>query len=677
MTTPVLIVDDSLTVRMNLAHAFQAAGFQPILCATAAEARTVQTDQPVDIVILDVDLPDGNGIDLLADIRALPGGDTVVVLMLSSEAAVADRIRGLTTGADDYVGKPYDTKHVVAKSRELLRARGAVVTNPTTVLVIDDSLTFRMELSRVLDQAGYLTITAGTGEEGLLVAASQRPDAVIVDAMLPGIDGAAVIRNLRRDAALRGVPCVLLTGSEDPAIEINSLDAGADAFIRKGDPAIALATLQSALRRATTAPSAASSLLDPKRVLIVTDDPAHLQTIVDSLRGDSFDVIVAESAVQAVRLLQTQTVACVLMDAHLQDSDGDAHRLVKAAPGMLHAPLIMMSSSDDPAAVVDGLAAGADDVIAKTAHGQVVHARIRSQIRRAQFEDEQRQIRENLLTSEREAATANAARELAETRAALVDELERNNEDLRAFNYSVSHDLRNPLQTVVAYSELLIEEQADNLDEQAMGDLRYMFAASRRMTAIIDALLQLSHVNGTELSRQPVDLSTIVHATIDDLQRMYPRPELTFTVEDDVVVDADQPLMRILITNLVGNAWKYTTKISSPHIEFGRVQRGHDAVVTCYVGDNGAGFDSSRSDRLFRPFERLHDHNQFPGTGVGLSTVKRIIDRHGGRIWAHGRPGYGATFYFTLSDDPSLPPVMPAASRDVPDSASEVARQSP
>src|SRR6185437_16074600 len=197
----VLIVDDSLTVRMDLAEAFEAAGFRALPCPTIAEARAALARGPVSLVVLDVVLPDGDGIELLRDIRAHAGG--VRVMMLSAEAEVKDRVRALQIGADEYVGKPYDLNFVVARAQELM---GAAATPPiarAVVLVIDDSPTFRDELRVALESAGYAVLLAGSGEEGLRIAASARPSAILVDGVLPGIDGPTVIRKIRLDAALR------------------------------------------------------------------------------------------------------------------------------------------------------------------------------------------------------------------------------------------------------------------------------------------------------------------------------------------------------------------------------------------------------------------------------------------------------------------------------------------
>lgn len=428
MSDSVLIVDDSLTIRMDLVEAFTAGGFHTLPCATLAEARQVLGRGPVAVVVLDVLLPDGDGIELLKELRASPTGATAIVLMLSTEADVKDRVRGLRTGADEYVGKPYEAGYVVAKARELLRARRTRrgMEQPT-VLVIDDSVTFREQLREALEAAGYAVLVAGSGEEGLRLAAGQRPHAIVVDGMLPGIDGATVIRRVRLDVALRSVPCVLLTGSEDKGAELLALDAGADGYVRKEeDIDVTLARLAAVLRRGAAAPVADTpSVLGPKKILAVDDSMTYLHELSAVLREEGYDVVLAKTGEEALDLLGVQTVDCILLDLLMPGLGGqETCRRIKLAPVVRDIPLIMLTALDDRSAMIEGLSAGADDYISKSSDFAVLKARVRAQIRRRQFEDEHRNIRDELLRKELEASEARTARELAETRALLVEELE-------------------------------------------------------------------------------------------------------------------------------------------------------------------------------------------------------------------------------------------------------------
>jgi two-component system NtrC family sensor kinase len=643
----VLVVDDSLTVRMDLAEAFEAAGLDPVPCATVADARKVLDRDGVDAIILDVHLPDGDGVEVLREIRADDRYAATPVLMLSSEAEVKDRIRGLRTGADEYVGKPYDAGYVVARTRELLgdRAGDSAGEESSSVLLIDDSRTLRAELRRKLEGAGYTVRTAATGEDGLRMAGVRRPGLMIVDGTLPGIDGATVIRRVRLDPALRDVPCVLLTGSTDHLLELDVLDAGADAFVRKAEDTSVLLAKVAAILRQTTGDGHARhpSLHAPKRILAVDADPDYLDDLTAYLREDGCEVVRARTGEEAVELLATQPVDCILLDPRLPGLSGaDTCRLIKAAPAVRDIPLIVLGISDDAASVRAGLGDGADDYVVKSDRFDVLRARVRAQVRRKHFQDENRQAREDRLQQELRDAEARAATELARTRAELITELEWKNSELEAFSYSVSHDLRNPLNIIDGFSRLLLEESADVLDDSALGCLRSIQSAADRMADLIRSLLELSRAGRAAITRGPVDVTAAARATVDALRLREPDRAIDVTVTDGLRTDADADLIRVVLENLIGNAWKYTRRTAAPRIDVGA-----DPDGAFYVRDNGAGFAMDHAENLFRPYGRLHEDHDFPGTGIGLSTVFRIIDRHGGRIWAEGEVGVGATFHFT------------------------------
>ena len=653
MTQNVLIVDDSLTVRMDLGEAFETAGFRPLLCSSVREARDALAAQRIDLVILDVLLPDGDGVELLEEIRTRPARGDLPILMLSNEADVKDRIRGLKTGANDYVGKPYDAAHVVARGRELLRQNQPASADPTpaertTILVIDDSVTFREELRAALEGLGYGVITATSGEKGLRLASARRPAALIVDGVMPGMDGATVIRRLRLDAALRGLPCLLLTASEEQGVELEALDAGADAFVRKEeDMDVILARFAAMLRTARSEQQAVSSLASPRRILAVDDSMTYLQALAAALREEGYDVVLAHRGEEAIEMLGVQNVDCILLDLMMPGIGGqETCRRIKASAALRNTPLIMLTAVEDRQALIEGLSTGADDYIAKSNEFDVLRARIQAQIRRKQFEDENRRIRDQLLRSELEAAEARAARELAEAKAALVGELEYKNKELEAFSYSVSHDLRAPLRSIDGFSLALIEDYGDRLDQTAQDYLSRIRAAAQRMAALIDDMLLLARVSRAKVNREQVDLTALAQTVASELEQQNPQRVVTVRIQAALSSHADPGLMRVLLDNLLGNAWKFTARTADATIEFGAQSQGVDTVL--FVKDNGAGFDMAHASALFQPFQRLHDAADFPGTGIGLATVRRVVDHHGGRIWAQGAVGSGATVFFTI-----------------------------
>ena len=263
--------------------------------------------------------------------------------------------------------------------------------------------------------------------------------------------------------------------------------------------------------------------------------------------------------------------------------------------------------------------------------------------------------------AQQRAAASDTARRVAEARAALTDELKRKNEELETFAYSVSHDLRSPLRGIDGFSKMLLEDYAQVLDATAQQHLNRVCAAANRMGELIDGLLELSKISRSELVRQTVNLSAIARGVADDLRAGEPDRQVQFSIQEDLVVTADGKMMRSVLENLLGNAWKFTSKTPAARIEFGAEPR-HSGLAY-FVRDNGAGFDMAYQAKLFKPFQRLHVERDFSGTGIGLATVRRVIERHGGRVDAESYVGRGSTFFFTigasgLTRDPAAAPAL-------------------
>ena len=228
--------------------------------------------------------------------------------------------------------------------------------------------------------------------------------------------------------------------------------------------------------------------------------------------------------------------------------------------------------------------------------------------------------------------------------------LERANKNLEAFAYSVAHDLRTPLRGISGFAEALADDYGDRLDETGREYAGRVQAGCVRMSTLIDDLLHLAQVDRAKMNLQDVDLSAEVTAICDQLRTRDPGRQVKVTVQDGVRATADRTLIRSALDNLLENAWKFTARRDGAAIEFATAPVG-DAPICCYVRDNGAGFDPAYVGKLFQPFQRLHDAAEFPGTGIGLASVRRIIERHGGRTWAEGAVDGGATIYFTLNTE--------------------------
>jgi len=228
-------------------------------------------------------------------------------------------------------------------------------------------------------------------------------------------------------------------------------------------------------------------------------------------------------------------------------------------------------------------------------------------------------------------------------------QLEAANKELEAFSYSVSHDLRAPLRGIDGFSLALMEDYGDKLDLPARRFLERIRAATNRMAELIDDLLNLARVTRADLHHEDVDLSAMAKVILADCQARDPERRVECEVKDGAIGHGDPRLLRVVLENLLGNAWKFTAKTSHAKIEFTATGQGERMVYI--VSDNGSGFDMTYVDKLFRTFQRLHAAEQFPGSGVGLAIVQRIIHRHGGQAWAHGAVGKGAEFSFTLSEN--------------------------
>ena len=681
MSETVLVVDDSLTVRMDLTEALRAVGLTTEPCKTLAEARAVLARQSVGVVVLDLVLPDGDGLDLLREIRAREG-PRIGVVMLSSEGEVRDRVRGLTTGADEYLGKPYDLGYLVAKVRELVRRPSAAPGDADALLLIDDSVTFRETLSHALRDSGFRVVTAASGEEGLKLAAAHRPRALIVDGVLPGIDGPGVIRHVRLDAALRGVPCILLTATKSIDAELRALDAGADAFVHKDeDLDVILAKLHAALR-ATTADQVldeTASLLAPKRILAVDDSATYRELVATALRGEGFEVISARSGEEAIELLAVQSVDCILLDLIMPGIGGkETCRRLKASPAVRDIPIVLLSAVEDRVSVLEGLAFGADDYVQKSAELEVLKARVRAQLRRRQFEDERRRVRERLLKSEIEASEARAARELAESRAALVGELEQRNRDLAAayaelqatqaklvqsakmaslgsLVAGVAHEINNPLSFALSHlrtaEQSLADVEAGVPSEalelvrtkwvRALDRLSGMKLGLERIRELVLKLRTFSRLD--EGDTNVVSIEECIDSVLTLIShRATGRVVITKQIDKPDVLECMSGLLNQALLNLLANSLDAIQGPGTILVAAGF--QGKDYVIR--VEDSGPGIPAHLRERVLDPFFTTKPVGE--GTGLGLSITDSIVKKHGGTLELGDAPGGGTAAIIRL-----------------------------
>ncbi|MGH7629806.1 MAG: sensor histidine kinase [Gemmatimonadales bacterium] len=389
-----------------------------------------------------------------------------------------------------------------------------------------------------------------------------------------------------------------------------------------------------------------SALSEPEgervNILLVDDQPANLLALEAMLQDLGQTIVKAGSGREALKWLLGNDCAVILLDVKMPEMDGfETAELIRQRDKSRHTPIIFLTAADrSHTQAVRGYAVGAVDYLVKPVVPEFVRSKVAVFVELAKTTELLRRQTERLRASEQ------AARELAEARAALVDDLEQKNRELETFSYTVSHDLRAPLRRIESFGRALADTQAERLDDEGQRYLSRIRSSSKEMAQLIDDVLYLSRVTRAEVRSHEVDLSALAQAIIGRLREGEPGRIVDVRIRPGLTAVGDGQLLRIALENLLENAWKFSVREPEARIELGVTHLPGETAY--FVRDNGAGFDMSYGDRLFAPFQRLHLSSEFPGTGIGLATVQRIIYRHGGRIWAEGSVGQGATFHFTL-----------------------------
>jgi signal transduction histidine kinase len=362
-------------------------------------------------------------------------------------------------------------------------------------------------------------------------------------------------------------------------------------------------------------------------ILIVDDESKNRRLLEALLRPEGYLTRAAANGEEALAEIAQSAPDLILLDVMMPGIDGyQVAARLKAAHATSSIPIIMVTALIDREARVAGLKAGAEEFLTKPVDRTELWLRVRNLLRLKSLNDlVEERVQER--TSQLEAA----------------------NDELEAFSYSVSHDLRAPLQSIDAFSALLSEEAtASGASERGIHYLTRIRANVHRMGSLIDGMLSLALVSRASLQCESVDLSAMAQGAAVELRERDAARVAQFDIQSGLVVQGDGRLLRQILDNLLGNAWKFSGQQPETRISFGR-EIGADGMAHYVVRDNGAGFPMEYMDKLFRPFHRLHKAGDFPGTGIGLATVRRIIVRHGGRVWAESRPGEGAAFFFTLA----------------------------
>ncbi|HYU64121.1 MAG TPA: response regulator [Verrucomicrobiae bacterium] len=367
-------------------------------------------------------------------------------------------------------------------------------------------------------------------------------------------------------------------------------------------------------------------------ILLVDDDATKRFALKSILAPLDENVIEASSGADALRQLLRSEFAVVLLDVRMPVMDGfETAQLIRQRPRSELTPLIFVTALDQAETDMGrGYNLGAVDFVFAPVVPAILRAKVSVFVELYRAQQELRRYRTQLETLVQERTIALTAI----------------NRELEAFSYAVSHDLRAPLVSFDGLSEALLDRYGSQLDAQAADSLRRMREASKRMTSVFDGLQMLFRLTSGEIRREEVDISAMASDIAGELKLASPDRNVSVDVGSGIAASGDQRLVRILVTNLMNNAWKFTGSRELAVITVGRELVNGESRI--FVRDNGAGFDMIDSHRLFGAFQRLHSQSDYPGAGIGLATARRIVNRHGGRIWAEGAVGEGATFYFVL-----------------------------
>ncbi len=382
----------------------------------------------------------------------------------------------------------------------------------------------------------------------------------------------------------------------------------------------------------------------PKTNILLVDDVAEnliaLEAILDKL---NLNIVKATSGSEALRYLLEYDFAMILLDIHMPAMNGlDTAKLIRLRERSKNTPIIFLTAyQTEEMDVLQAYSVGAVDFLLKPVIPEILLYKVEVFLNlfnhNKMLAAQTQQLEEINIELEQQLKLIQR----------LNSRLEDANEQLEAFVYSTTHDLRAPLRIIQSFGKTVLEKHLNGLSEEGRDYLERMMNKAHSMSQLIDDLLKLAYASQSEINRQDVDLSGIVHEIMEELQNLSRERHVEVRIQPHVMASADKDLIKIALDNLLRNAWKFTSKGEKTIIEFSTLQHQNQQVYL--VRDNGVGFNMEQSEKLFKPFQRLHNKNEFDGTGIGLTIVRRIIERHGGHIWFEAAVNYGVTFYFTLA----------------------------
>ena len=545
--------------------------------------------------------------------------------------------------------------------------------NKPHILIFEASATQATRFPRLLEQQEWSVTWTSLADAALNEIARTKPDLILVENFSPEMLGGELCRRLRVDSDTQRIPIIMLTGDDRCSEDLHALECGADCFVPQSIAGeVLLERIRKSLERNADADPPTSRSEAPvckARLLVLSTDGPYLERLTSELTKEEYLLEHSSEGRDALDRMAREVFDCILVDLAMPEMDGiEICREINQLRRNMEAPvaMLLLTGKAPRNRLTRALEAGADDFVAKSAGMPVLKGRIRTLLRRKVIQEENRRILEELKTKEREAVQARTAREMAEARALLYEELEttaeelkrsqkelqvyaaelqRSNAELEQFAYIVSHDLKEPLRMVTSFTKLLAEELHESLTPQTERYLNYAAEGASRMQHLINDLLQFSRVNRDRKSFKSVDLDEILQTTLQNLSTTIQEAQATIHADPLPAVRGVPLLLMQLFQNLLSNALKFRSD-KPPVIQIKRSLQ--DDRCTICVEDNGIGIDQKYQDRVFQIFQRLHTREQYEGTGIGLALCKKIVECHGGRIWFRSIPRQGTSFYFTL-----------------------------
>jgi PAS domain S-box-containing protein len=483
------------------------------------------------------------------------------------------------------------------------------------ILIVDDKVNNIYALEQILGQPGRNLISVTSGNEALKVALNQEIDLIILDVQMPGMDGFEVAQILKSNKRTSETPIIFVTAElKDQKFVLKGFEEGAIDYLAKPlNPEITEAKVSVLLQLHRQQRELMEKNLALENYALLINNSADLICIINS---KTFHIEEMNDAVYDRLGYSVQEIKGSSLLTYLsEDGQWKVQQLAKQCPPTFSFEALMYTKSNEP----------------RYFSWNVVHknkswfANGRDITRQKKADFEINQLNKNLERN--------------------IAQLQLTNKELEAFSYSVSHDLRAPLRSINGYAQMIQEDHAQNFNDEAKRMLNVIRNNARKMGMLIDDLLEFSRMGRKEITRVAIDFKKLVEPIVADIRHSAPE-KTKITLHHLPGTQGDPSLLSQVFINLISNAVKYSAKKENAEVEIGAEEK--DDEIVYYIKDNGAGFDMQYAHKLFGVFQRLHSNEEFEGTGVGLAIVQRIIVKHGGKVWAEGKPGDGAVFYFSL-----------------------------